>query len=301
VSRVVSINGEIVATDRAVVSVFDRGFLYGDGVFETMRAYGGRVFERETHLQRLARSARTLHIPLPVTIDALAYELDSALAASGEDEATVRVLVTRGAPAEPSIAPPNNGAARATRVVMVERVAIPAPEVYARGLSAITLAWGRIADAGPMASAKLLPYVTSVVALAEARAKGADDAVFVGHDGCLREATTANVFVVDEDGALVTPSEGPGVLGGITRGHVIDLALSLGLSCALRAVPRSTLASAREVFLTSSVREIVSVVRVDNKTIGAGVPGEVAKMLHTAYRYRAGAHGPPPWAAPATG
>jgi len=292
VSGVVSINGVITPPERAVVSVFDRGFLYGDGVFETLRAYRGKVFAKEEHLARLGRSAAALRITLPVSQAELGRELDEAIEASHERDAYARVVVTRGVTRPPALVRTGDGGA-ATRVVLVEPLRLPPRDVYVRGLRAITLAWGRATD--PSASAKALPYVTNLLALDEARARGADEALFVGADGALREAATANVFVVDADGTLVTPSEGPGVLGGITRGHVIDLACTLGFSCAVRHVPREAFARAREMFLTSSVREIVSVVAVDGAPVGAGTPGEVTRTLHAALRVRAGASGPLPW------
>jgi len=181
------------------------------------------------------------------------------------------------------------------RVLLVEPVRPPSRETYARGLSAITLPWGRGEDEGPARSAKLLSYVTSILALDEARARGADEAIFVGAHDRVRDAAFSNLFLVDAAGSLATPLEGPGVLGGITRGHVLELACSLGLSCAVESVPVTAFAQAREVFLTSSVREIVSVVRVDGVAIGDGVPGETARALHRALRFRAGATGPAPW------
>ena len=179
-------------------------------------------------------------------------------------------------------------------MILITPVRPPPREVYARGLSAITLSWGR-GDDGPSSSAKLLSYVTSIRAMEEARARGAEEAIFVTPDERVREAAFSNVFVVTADGSLVTLSEGPGVLGGITRGHVLELALSLGLSCAIQSVPKAALAHAREIFLTSTVREIASVVRVDGVAVGGGVPGETARALHRALRYRAGATGPAPW------
>jgi branched-chain amino acid aminotransferase len=157
----------------------------------------------------------------------------------------------------------------------------------------VTLRGGRFS--GPGSAAKSLPYLASILALQEARSRGAEEAIFVAPDGMIREAATANVFVLDDRGALVTPSDGPQVLGGITRSHIIDLACTLGLSCAIRPVELASLATAREVFLTSSVREVMSVVRVDGSAIGAGVPGDVARTLHIALRVRAGAAGSNPW------
>jgi branched-chain amino acid aminotransferase len=293
VSRVASVDGKITSLEGAVIPVTDRGFLYADGVFETLRAYGGRLFAREEHLARLARSASALRIALPLSLTDLSRELDAAMEAAQESEAYVRIMMTRGAAPEPSLVPGDD--LRATRVILVQAVRPPAAAVYARGLSAITLAWSRGVEGGPAAAVKMLSYTTSILALDEAGARGADDAIFLGSDGGVRDASTSNVFLVDGAGRLVTPLEQPGVLGGITRGHVLDLASSLGITCAAECVPRTSLACAREIFLTSSIREIASVVRVDGAVIGDGVPGPTARALHRALRQRAGASGALPW------
>jgi branched-subunit amino acid aminotransferase/4-amino-4-deoxychorismate lyase len=293
VSRVVSIDGELVPPSQSHVSVFDRGFLYGDGAFETLRVYGGHPFALAEHLARLERSAAAIRVPLPVPLETIAREIALAVAASGERECYARVMLTRGVGARAALLPAEGLVA--TRVVLVDGLALPDREAYAHGLRAITRPWGRGGDAGPASAAKLLPYVDRIVALQEARERGADEAIFVGGDGCLREATASNVFVVDREGRLLTPSEGAGVLGGITRRLVLELACSLGLSCAVRAVPAAILEEARGVFLTSSVREIVSVVAIDGQPIAGGVPGDVARTLHAALRLRAGATGRPPW------
>jgi branched-chain amino acid aminotransferase len=292
-SAIASVGGVIVPLGDAVVPVTDRGFLYADGVFETLRVYAGRPFAREEHLARLARSAAVLRIALPIPVSDLGQELDAAIRAAGEPEAYVRIMLTRGAGAEAVLIPPRDLTAR--RVIIVQPVRPPSREVYARGLRAITLGWGRGDDFGQGGGAKLLAYVTSIVALDEARARGADEAIFIGPDDRVRDASAANVFVVDAAGALVTPSEGAGVLGGITRGIVLELACSLGMSCAIESVRRGALAHAREVFLTSSVRELISVVEIDGARVGAGVPGEIARALHRALRFRAGATGAAPW------
>jgi branched-chain amino acid aminotransferase len=292
-SRVVSIDGSVVTAERAVVSVFDRGFLYGDGVFESMRVYGGRAFACGEHLARLARSARALDFEVPVDAHALEGEVARAIAASGLAEAYVRVMVTRGPSESVTLTP--SGVATPTRVVIVEALRLPAKDVYTRGLRAVHVGWSRGQEGGPAAGAKVLSYVASLAALREARARGAEEAIFVARDGSVRDASAANVVAVTPNGALVSPADGAGVLGGITRGHVFDLACTMGLSCSLQTVTLEELRAAREVFLTSSIREIASVVSIDGRTVGDGAPGAVARALHRAYRMRAGATGAAPW------
>jgi branched-chain amino acid aminotransferase len=290
---VIAIDGAIVPPERAVVSVLDRGFLYGDGLFESLRVYGGRPFAGDQHIARLARSARALGISLPVSEVQLAAELETAIRASGLDEAYVRITVTRGRGEEPSLVAP--AGLLATRVVLVEPLRAPPVAVYRDGVRACTVAWSRGADGGPASNVKLLSYVPSLLALEQARARGADEAIFVGPDGIVRDASTSNVVAVNQDGTLVTPPDGPGVIGGITRDQVLHLAGAMGARCSLRPVRLADLLAAREVFLTSSIREIASVVRIDDQPIGMGAPGQMARALHRAYRQRAGAHGLAPW------
>jgi branched-chain amino acid aminotransferase len=293
VTRIVSIDGEIVPPSRAVVSVLDRGFLYGDGVFETLRVYRGRPFARDEHMARLVRSCAAIRIPLPAPVETIARELDLAIESSTLTDAYARVTVTRGVDERTSLVPGPD--MRACRVVLVEPLMLPPKAVYAEGLRAITLSWTRAPDGGAASRAKLLSYVTSMVAIEEARARGADEAIFVGPDASVRDASTSNVFLVDDAGKLITPPDGAGVLGGITRSQVLDLACALGMSSSITPVVVADLMRAREVFLTSSLREIASVVSINGKPIGSGVPGEIARTLHRAYRLRAGAGGPPPW------
>ena len=223
----------------------------------------------------------------------LSRELSAALDAAAEPEAYARIMITRGAAPEISLAPPSGPGAHPGHPRSARAAA--SAEVYSRGLRVITLPWDRGGARGPAGQAKLLSYVASILALEEARARDADEAIFVGPGDVVRDATASNVFVVDGAGRLVTPSEGPGVLGGITRGQVLDLACTLGLTCGVETVSRRALAEAREVFLTSSVREIVSVVRLDGAAIGEGAPGQTARTIHRALRLRAGATGAAPW------
>lgn len=175
---VISIDGAIVPPERAVVSVLDRGFLYGDGLFESLRVYAGRPFAREEHVARLARSAAAIGIVLPVPEAQLVAEIDAAARASGFAEAYVRITVTRGATDEPSLVAP--AGLRATRVILVAPLRTPPAAVYRDGLRACTVAWSRGPDGGPASTVKLLSYVPSLLALEQARTRGADEAIFVG-------------------------------------------------------------------------------------------------------------------------
>ncbi len=287
-----SLNGRLVDRDGALVSALDRGFLYGDGVFEVMRAYGGAAFALEEHLGRLRASATLLAMSLPVPISRLRVEVDEALAAAGRPDAHVRVLVTRGA-GDLGVAPSNCSAA--TRLVAVTPLATPSRSIYSQGISAVVARAPWLAAKGPTSGAKTLNYLASVMWTREAHAAGAGEAIVVGHADALLEGATSNVFVV-HDGVASTPSLDAGILGGLTRGFVIASAASAGVRVREAPLTLADLWTADEVFITSSVRELVPVVRVDDHEVGDATPGPVTRKLHRAYRTLTPAAGAPmPW------
>ncbi|XXX77628.1 aminotransferase class IV [Sorangium sp. So ce134] len=328
--------------EEAKVSVYDRGFLYGDSVFETIRTYGGEPFALEEHLARLERSAARIAIALPIPRDELGREVcalvraaaegagavagsagaaaglagapGSAGAAAGSTgtagsaaplESYVRVMLTRGSGPlglDPALA----GAP--LRVILVEPLKPLPGALYREGISAITTRTQRAGDAAP--GAKISNYLESLLALREARAAGAHEALILDPSGHVVEGTTSNVFLVERrppahEGAaeaghlLITPPKEAGILVGITRANVIDVAGELGIPVCCEPVTMARLLAAEEAFITSSLREIVPVVRVDGHAIGAGVPGPKTRSLHAAFRKKVGlGDAPLPWEAP---
>jgi len=270
------VNGVLVAPGTAVLAADDRGFTLGDGLFETMRAYGGRVFRLRAHLERLRSSADRLGIPIPPDLE---DAVRATLAASGLDSAAVRLTVSRG-PGE-GLAPPEP--ARPT-VVVTARPYAPAERWYAAGLRAV-FARGRLNEHALTAGIKRLGYLDQVAAQAEARAVGADEALFLDTEGHLAEGAASNVFLV-VDGALWTPPLSCGVLPGITRGVVIELANAAGILVREEPVPPDALHAADEAFLTSSLRELVPVVAIGDSPIGRGQPGPLTLHLLDLYRGR---------------
>jgi branched-chain amino acid aminotransferase len=283
-TALVMIDGCVMAPERARVSVFDRGFLYGDAVFETIRTYGGRTFALDEHMDRLARSAGRVLIPLPVPIATIRAEVLSAVAEAGNPESYVRAMLTRGsgpldlAPG-PDLVP--------LRVVIVGPLRPPPPEAYAEGVGVITHRTQRTADATDAAGAKVTNYLVSVLAMRQARAVSAAEALIVDRSGCVVEGATSNVFAVI-DGRLVTPPEAAGILLGITRQRVIEAARDLGLEVVERALPLADLAVCSELFISSSIREMLPVVRVDGAMVGSGKPGAVTLGLLAAFRAKVG-------------
>jgi branched-chain amino acid aminotransferase len=278
--RIVILNGQITPPEAAAISVYDRGFLYGDSVFETIRTYGGKPFALGEHLARLQRSADRVFITLPAPLATLEAEVLHGLSVSDNAESFVRIMLTRGTGPlglDPDLAEKPN------RVVLVEPFVPPAPECYAKGVDAIVVHAARATDATPAAGAKVANYLTSLLAIREARRKGAVEALIVDARGSVLEGTTSNVFLV-KGGELVTPPDEVGILAGITRAHVLRAASHIGVKTVLRDVREPELFAADELFISSTLREILPVVRLDGRTIANGVPGEVTKRLHEAFR-----------------
>jgi len=276
----VSIDGRIVPPEAATVSVFDRGFLYGDSVFEVLRTYGGVLFGFEEHLARLARSAKLALIDFS-DIELLRREILAVIRATGNAETYIRVVVTRGTGKMLGLDP---ALARAPSRVVIATAVPPMPrEMYERGIAVITYRTQRVSEGTTAAGAKLGNYLLSILATHEAHARGAEEALILDARGQVIEGTTSNVFLV-RDGALVTPPDEAGLLAGITRGKVLDLAREMGLPIGMRTFPPSELASADEVFITSSIRELVPVIAADGVPAGGGKPGVLTKRLLDAYR-----------------
>jgi len=277
----VMIDGKLVPPERAVVSVFDRGFLYGDSVFETLRTYRGKPFDLGMHLGRLERSAARVLIPLPVSLTDLEREVLQAIEAHPSAERYVRLTLTRGVGRSLGLDP--ELADTPLRVIAVMDLTLPPPELYERGIRAITYRIERASDTIGVADAKIGNYLLAVLAMRAARAAGAQEALLEAANGDLLEGTTSNVFAVFR-GKLTTPPESSAILPGITRAHVLELARAAGVPVELRAVPKTELAGADEVFICSSIRELVPVVNVDGQAVGPGVPGPVTRELLGLYR-----------------
>lgn len=281
-TSLVLIDGRPMPPDEAKVSVFDRGFLYGDSVFEALRTYGGRPFALDRHLARLAASAARVFIDLPVSLAQIGREVESAIVGAGNAESYIRLTITRGVGEALGLDP---GLSRhALRVVIVTPLKSPSAETYRDGVGVITHRTERVTDHSAAAGAKVGNYLVAVLASREARLAGAAEALIVDGRGNVVEGSTSNVFAVLGDGTLVTPPESDGILLGITRESVLAVAAELGIPVALQSLPLDVLKAAAEVFFCSSIRELVPVVSVDGTPIGAGKPGPTTLRLLTAFR-----------------
>ncbi len=268
------------------VSVFDRGFLYGDGVFEVLRTYRSEPWRLEEHLGRLALAARRVGITVPISNARWIAEVRAVLSErpAGSDS-VLRLALTRGV-GSPGLDP--SLATVPTRLTLATPLpALPA-SLYQRGLSATLTTIDRATPREGMLSlsgVKSSNYQLHILALRDARGRGFDDALLLSSDGALIESTSANVFVVSGL-ELRTPSLESGPLDGITHAEVLSIARELGVATVCSRLDASDLWTADEVFLTSSVRELVPVVRVDDHEVGDGAPGPLTRRLHAAYRAR---------------
>jgi branched-chain amino acid aminotransferase len=276
------IDGRMVPPEHARVSVFDRGFLFGDSVFETIRTYGGVPFALDEHIARLARSAARVYIEPPVPTETIRSEVLRVVHEAANDESFIRVMVTRG---HGEIALPPQVASHPVRVVLVTPLTPPPADAYSHGVSVLTYRTQRVADATDAVGAKVANYLVSVLAMRDARQVGAVEALIVDRDGCVVEGATSNVFAVI-DGRLTTPPEDAGILLGITRATLLDVARSEGMDPVLRPLPLDELTAADEVFISSSIRELLPVVRIDDLPVGSGKPGPVAQRLLQAFRQK---------------
>jgi branched-chain amino acid aminotransferase len=272
------IDGRSVAADEARVSVFDRGFLHGDSVFEVLRTYERVPFALDERLERLRRSARLVSIELPVGVEVLRAEVETALARAAYPEAYLRLMLTRGAAEPASVGVPSG----ARRVLLVAPL-VPLPaETYELGVAVVTQRSELVGNA-VAPGAKVGNYLNSILALAAARRAGAAEALLVDRSGEIFEGSSSNVFLFSK-GTLVTPPEEAGILAGITRSKVLALAGAWGVPVEQRTFTPRELLAADEAFVTASIREIVPVVRVDGDAIGGGRPGDFTRRLLAGYR-----------------
>ncbi|HVM95400.1 MAG TPA: aminotransferase class IV [Candidatus Acidoferrales bacterium] len=272
----VCLNGRFVAASRARVSVFDRGLLYGDGLFETVRSYSGRLFALDDHLARLHQSADFLRLRVPNR--AWRNDIERLLRRCRLDksDAAVRITVTRG-PAAPGLLPPS----RPVPTVLI--VATPIAATVARdqqhGINVALLPFGRT---GLLAEHKTLDYLPAILGRIYAQEHGACDALYVDR-GCLSEATTANLFVV-RDGQLFTPPVSA-LLPGVTRKWVLEAARLEGVKVRERPIRKAVLAESDEAFLTSSVVEVMPLIRTTEFVVGTGRVGALTKRIQRRYRH----------------
>jgi len=274
---IASIDGTIVPLEEARISVRDRAFLYGDAVFEALRTYGGKADALLAHLVRLAHSCSILHIELGLSVEALADEVERAIAAVPSPERYIRIMITRGDLPE---ALPPAGAGAARRVILVRPLHPTPTRVYDDGIAVVS----RTAPPSPLwAGAKPSAYLNNLLAIGDAQRAGAADALLLGAHGELLEGATSSLFLA-KDGVVYTPPLSLGILPGITRDRVLACAAAVGISAREKLLHIHDAYGADELFLTSSVRTVVAVVSVDGVQVADGRPGPLTHRLAAEYR-----------------
>jgi branched-chain amino acid aminotransferase len=281
----VCVNGRISSDRDAVISVFDHGFLYGEGVYETMRTYHGRPFLYDRHLRRLRNSARMIRLDVPFTDADLASQIRDTMTAASLNgaEAYIRALVTRGIGEltyDPQATP------SPSLVIIVKPQVDPPAEVYENGVRVVIVDVVRNhpQTVNPMIKSNNL--LNSALAAQEAIRKGGFEGIMRNYRGELTECTTANLFIV-RGGAAVTPPLESGLLPGITREFLFEIGKDVGVDVREQVLRDEDLFAADEAFLTSTTREAVPIVKVDDRTIGSGKPGPVTRKLLEGFRRRA--------------
>jgi branched-chain amino acid aminotransferase len=279
-SQQIYITGQFYSRDDAKISVYDHGLLYGDGVFEGMRIYGGKVFRLQQHLVRLWQSANSIALQIPLTIEKLTADVNETVAKNGLQDGYIRLVVTRGSGAlgldpyrcsDPQV------------IIIVDRITLYPESFYSEGLELVTASTIRNHPAALSPRVKSLNYLNNILAKMEGLKAGCMEALMLNHKGEVAECTGDNIFLV-KDGRLATPPIDAGILEGITRNAVLELAQQANIPTVQQAMTRHDIYVADECFLTGSAAEVIPVVKLDDRRIGEGKPGPVTQQLNEAFR-----------------
>lgn len=281
----INVNGRITDERDAVIPVLDHGFLYGEGIYETLRTYNRRPFLYDRHMRRLRNSARMIALDIPFSDDECAAHIRDTMAAAtlGGNEAYIRVLVTRGVG---DLTYDTRATPRPSYVVIVKPQIDPEPSAYEQGVQVaiVDVVRNHPDSVNPIIKSNNL--LNNALAMQEALRRGGFEGVMRNYRGELSECTTANLFIVRKASTL-TPPLSAGFLPGITREFVLEIARAVGVDAREEVLRDEDLFNADEAFLTSTTREVVPIVRVDDRTIGNGTPGAVTRKLLEEYRRRA--------------
>lgn len=269
------ISGALYAKEDAKISVYDHGLLYGDGVFEGLRSYGGKVFRLDEHLDRLWNSAKAILLEIPISREVMARAINDTLAANNLQDAYIRLIVTRGAG---SLGLDPKRTSNPQVIIITDYIAVYPDELYRAGLEIITAGTLRNHPQALSPRVKSLNYLNNILAKIECMQAGCMEALMLNHKGEVSECTADNIFLV-RDGVLLTPPTDAGILEGITREAVIQLARQGGREVREIPLTRHDVYIADECFLTGTAVEVIAVVKVDSRTIGTGAPGPVTTEL----------------------
>jgi branched-chain amino acid aminotransferase len=266
---------KLVDQAEAMVSVFDHGLLYGDGVFEGIRIYGGKVFEMEAHLKRLYESAKVLRLDIGMGVDELRDATEKTVAANGIVDGYIRLVITRGI-GDLGLNPFH--CEKPGIIIIAATIQLYPEELYETGLKVVSVSTMRCHPLALAPQVKSLNYLNNVMAKVESIDQGADEAIMYNHLGYVAEASADNVFIV-KDGVVKTPPTEAGSLGGITREVVIRLAREIGYEVVERNLTRVDLYVSDEFFMTGTAAEVIAIVGIDGRVIGDGKPGEITETI----------------------
>ncbi len=279
-SRQVYLNDRLVPKEQAVVSVFDHGLLYGDGVFEGIRIYSRRVFRLEEHIERLYESARAICLNIPLKPAQLTEAVLLTVRANDLEDGYIRLVVTRGAGA---LGLDIDRTSNPQIIIIADTISLYPGELYQAGLRLVTASTIRNHPQALSPRIKSLNYLNNIMAKIEGKLAGSVEALMLNHKGEVAECTADNIFIV-RNGALRTPPKDAGILEGVTRAVVMELAVAAGITVVEETMTRHDIYTAEECFITGTAAEIMPVVSLDNRQIGNGLPGPITGQLLAAFR-----------------
>ena len=283
------IDGEFLPKAEAKVSVFDHGLLYGDGVFEGIRSYNGRVFKLEEHLERLYDSAKSIMLKVPIPIETMKETVLETLRRNHLTEAYIRLIITRGVGdlgLDPDKCP------KPSIIIIADKIVLYPQKFYEDGLEIVTASVRRNYAEAINPRIKSLNYLNNILAKIEGKQAGAEEVLMLNAEGYVVECSGDNIFWIKNE-ILVTPPVHMGILEGVTRNSVIQLARDAGMQVEERVFTRHDLYIADECFLTGTAAEVIPVVKIDRRTIGNGHPGKITQRLISAFRQYANTCGTP--------
>ncbi len=273
-------DGKLVDKEDAKVSVYDHGLLYGDGVFEGIRAYNGKLFEIETHLTRLFDSAKAIRLTVPLSREQFRTAIEETVRANHFQDCYIRAVVTRGV-GYLGLNP--NRCDKPCVFIIADLIELYSKEMYEKGLAIITASVIRNHPSALSPRIKSLNYLNNILAKIEAADANVPEAIMLNHEGNVAECTADNIFIV-RGGQVQTPTTSDGILEGVTRGVMLKLCRSLSIPFVEKTLQKHDLYIAEECFLTGSGAEVVPVTRIDGRPIGDGAPGAITRKLIEAFR-----------------
>lgn len=273
------INGKYYPKAEAKISVYDHGLLYGDGVFEGLRAYSGKVFRLHEHLVRLYESAQAIQLTIPISLEQMTAAVNQSLAHNKLSDAYIRLVVTRGAG---SLGLDPSRTSDPQVIIITDHIELYPKEKYEKGLEIITASTIRNHPAALNPRIKSLNYLNNIMARIEGKLAGCAEALMLNHLGQVAECTGDNIFVI-RHGKLSTPPIDAGILEGITRNAVMELARRMGIEVLEQTMTRHDIYIADECFLTGSAAEVIPVVKLDGRPIGDGTVGKMTRQLSEAF------------------